>query len=319
MERQPEIASASKREFVHAIRKELAGDSGVVVSHGAVDCLLAYDLAVGVSDPPISLMDFLSAQFGQIQVRYGEHTQKVMSLSVSLHEVLSDREREPSSIAEKIMIPARRAQNTLGMWKDLGHIKKDSANTGVVDSIIGVLHEDPEAGKNILESLVARLTVGEFATKPLIGVVAVAALAHGLPEWVSTDVGIQSLLVTTAALAVLKTEQDINSKLNGKPFLTVETNILSTILGFELRKSAYFIRLAWLVPMLAGPVLAYIRSGADISSILITQDLLYLGPMVADVLLRLDLMDGVVDAVKSSMKKIKNITGKERSQSPRQS
>jgi hypothetical protein len=248
MEREGGYSSRSKSKFVHEIKKGLEDHSDISCMQGALECFLAYDLTKQSSEFPTSFLEFLRAEEPHIHETYTQNAEKIIVLATYLHETLSTENTPHESLANKLLAPVLRAKDTIGMWKDLGHIKKD-VDGGVVDSIITVMHEDPKAAKNILESLVARLTVGELVTKPLIGLVAITAASHGLPEWMSTESGIRLLLASTALLAVLKTEQDINNKQNDRPFLTVETNILSTILGFELRKSAYFVRMAWLLSL----------------------------------------------------------------------
>ncbi len=300
-------SSQSKREFVREVKNSLSQTSETLYVAGALDCLIAYGIEIESSDVPISFAQFLDDHQSHIVEEYPEHADRIISYSAVLHDILSNNDIESGRSPDGLLTPFFRAKDTIGMWKDLGHLKKNEEMKQIVDTMTTLLHEDPQIAKNILESLVARLTIGELATKPMIGLVAVAAMTKGLPDWVSTDFGIQTLLLSTLALAVAKTEQDINNKLHNKPYLTVESNILTSILGFELRKSAYFVRLAWFVPTLIGPLFAYMQHGTDISAILLTQDLLYLGPMVVDMLLRFDAMDGIVKAGRNTVRNIKNL------------
>ncbi len=293
----------AKREFVHVVHTH-ASDADILQL--ALNCLVAYEF-VSQSGETVPTFDaFLSEHETILSDAFGDTAKEIQAVAREFHGVLTGDHQSTNGHVAVSKNPILRAKHTISMWKDLGHMHKDPQVRTLVDSLTYILHEHPDTAKNILESVVARLTVGELATKPLIGLVAVASVSHGLPEWMSTDAGITALLVSTLALAVAKTEQDIDSKLHGKPYLTVESNILSSVLGFELRKSAYFVRLAWLVPTIAGPLIAYLNRGVDISPVLLTQDLLYVGPMIVDALLRHDMLDPLVAAIKRAVKAVQH-------------
>ena len=250
MERELYYTSISKRNFVREVKRVSSTENDHTILDGALECLVAYDLSIQMGENIMSFPEFISLHESDIQHQYQVHTPSIIKLSNDLHDLLESKSQKPESALQRIVTPLTHAKNTIGMWKDLGQLKHTQANNELTDTLTTILHEDADTAKNILESIVARLTVGELATKPLIGQDPAAALSKGLPEWMSTDVGIWSLLAVTGVLAVAKTQQDIDNKLHNKPFLTVESNILHSILGFNLVKSAYFVRLAWLIPTL---------------------------------------------------------------------
>lgn len=303
MEQESRYSAQSKREFVHEVHTKVASVDTLQL---ALNCLVAYEFVSSEMETSGTFDAFMLEHETILTDAFGDHATEIQMIARDLHTILTrDHEisLQRSFVSEN---PILRAKHTITMWKDLGHMHKDPDERTLVDSLTYILHEQPDTAKNILESVVARLTVGELATKPLIGLVAVASVSHGLPEWMSSDAGITALLISTLSLAVAKTQQDIDNKLHGKPYLTVESNILSSVLGFELRKSAYFVRLAWLIPTIAGPLIAYLNRGVDISPVLLTQDLLYIGPMVVDALLRRDMLDPLVTSIKRSVKAVQH-------------
>ncbi len=311
MEREHAYNLESKRNFVREVRRITYDDLDHGMLDGALECLVLYN-AIGQTDEhPMSFSEFIVTQEDAIAEKYHEDTPRIISLAETLQSILEAKSSPEKASRQGLLTPIYHAKDTIGMWKDFGQLKHTQESASMITSMTTILHEDPDTAKNILESFVARLTVGELATKPLIGLVAVAALAKGLPDWISTATGIWSLMAVTGALAIAKTRQDIDNKLHNKPYLTVESNILHSILGFNLEKSAYFVRMAWLVPTLIGPVIAYIKRGVDISPVLLTQDLLYIGPMIVDLLLRYDLMDTVKSAVTNSFTRLKQPTSKD--------
>lgn len=301
MEREFRYSTESKRSFVHAVQSEIDGNDGMRLIPQALTYIISYEAALLSENPPDSLDAFIVS----LHSNPDDPTvpdDPAIRLARSLYTTLSPVTEHPIDQAA-VLAPFRHAKETMKLWIDISSLRKHDKTKQLTELVTSAMHENPDDAKNIIESFIARVTVGEIVTKPLIGLVAVTALAHSMPGWMSTDAGIQSLMVSTVLLAILKTEQDINNKQNNKPFLTVETNILVALLGYELRRSAYFVRIAWLVPAMAGPVLAYLQTGADISPFLVTQSLLYLGPMVGDFLLRMDLMDATVAKAKKLFRK----------------
>lgn len=278
-ERTPEFPFRQTREFVRDVRHKLNTEPPFNTL-GALDLLTMHaQLPLEQDGHPQQFSHFIQEKRSDLLRTHGDQAYDAIQNAEQWYPLLPSRESRGHATSRRFSD----ARYALATWRDIGEMVIHKETKPVATQLADLTGQaNPDTVKQLVLSLAARATLGELASKPSWALAVALPMLHSTKDILSTDTAYIGLATITLAQCLLKSKQDIRNKINGKPFITIETNVLHSILGWDLTKTSYAVHLAWLLPFVGFALGKHFLSGSDTNGILIAQILTYLGDFGID-------------------------------------